>query len=334
MTAGRGGTVEDRTRTLAPPGGDLIDIVVRDGCGAGRALAAGPTSPAATKAGGGARRPASSSRAQPSPRATGTSSVTAAAPRKLDLFARYANRYDRDRRFVLSVDKPGGDRYGPTGSSQPIRSWVCCTFRIGVGSSAWTGEASTNRYCWGGAAVAATWLSVGAGGAVGAAVEAPGGHGEDGTGRGRGETPQDVRREAARRADGLQLEKGKASIPARFIEVNEGDTLHIEFTNTMDVRASLHVHGLDYEISSDGTAMNKSDVEPGGTRTYTWRTHKPRTSQRRLAAGQRGLLALPRPRRRHRTRHRGHPQRPVRPGDRARRGTCCRTPRTQSSSTT
>ncbi|CAM5618455.1 hypothetical protein STENM327S_07232 [Streptomyces tendae] len=43
----------------------------------------------------------------------------------------------------------------------------------------------------------------------------------------------------------------------------------------MDVRASLHVHGLDYKISSDGTAMNKSDVEPGGTRTYTWRTHKP-----------------------------------------------------------
>ncbi|GGL74162.1 copper oxidase [Streptomyces anthocyanicus] len=74
---------------------------------------------------------------------------------------------------------------------------------------------------------------------------------------------------------GYGFEKGKASVPGPLIEVNEGDTLHIEFTNTMDVRASLHVHGLDYEISSDGTAMNKSDVEPGGTRTYTWRTHKP-----------------------------------------------------------
>ncbi|MFF8097391.1 multicopper oxidase domain-containing protein [Streptomyces sp. NPDC016675] len=74
---------------------------------------------------------------------------------------------------------------------------------------------------------------------------------------------------------GYGLEKGKASIPGPLIELNEGDTLHIEFTNTMDVRASLHVHGLDYEISSDGTAANKSDVEPGGTRTYTWRTHKP-----------------------------------------------------------
>ncbi|GGW76129.1 hypothetical protein GCM10010340_63290 [Streptomyces griseoloalbus] len=37
------------TRTFAPPGGDVMDIVVRDGSGAGRALAAGPdSSPAAT----------------------------------------------------------------------------------------------------------------------------------------------------------------------------------------------------------------------------------------------------------------------------------------------
>ncbi|GGV52710.1 hypothetical protein GCM10010293_65400 [Streptomyces griseoflavus] len=37
------------TRTFAPPGGDLMDIVVRDGSGAGRALAAGPdSSPALT----------------------------------------------------------------------------------------------------------------------------------------------------------------------------------------------------------------------------------------------------------------------------------------------
>lgn len=74
---------------------------------------------------------------------------------------------------------------------------------------------------------------------------------------------------------GYGFEKGKASIPGPLIELNEGDTVHIEFENTMDVAASLHVHGLDYEISSDGTKLNKSDVEPGGTRTYTWRTHAP-----------------------------------------------------------
>ena len=74
---------------------------------------------------------------------------------------------------------------------------------------------------------------------------------------------------------GYGYEKGKASIPGPLIELNEGDTIHIEFENTMDVAVSLHVHGLDYEITSDGTKQNKSDVEPGGTRTYTWRTHAP-----------------------------------------------------------
>ncbi|MEV0844665.1 multicopper oxidase domain-containing protein [Streptomyces sp. NPDC049954] len=74
---------------------------------------------------------------------------------------------------------------------------------------------------------------------------------------------------------GYGLEKGKASVPGPLIELNEGDTLHIDFENTMDVDASLHVHGLDYEISSDGTRMSNSHVPPGGHRTYTWRTHKP-----------------------------------------------------------
>ncbi|MFE2677912.1 multicopper oxidase domain-containing protein [Streptomyces hygroscopicus] len=74
---------------------------------------------------------------------------------------------------------------------------------------------------------------------------------------------------------GYGLEKGKASIPGPLIELTEGDTLHIEFENTMDVTASLHVHGLDYDVASDGTQLNRSAVEPGGTRTYTWRTHTP-----------------------------------------------------------
>lgn len=74
---------------------------------------------------------------------------------------------------------------------------------------------------------------------------------------------------------GYGFEKGKASIPGPLIELNEGDTAHIEVENTMDVAASLHVHGVDYEISSDGTKLSRSQVEPGDTRTYTWRTHAP-----------------------------------------------------------
>ncbi len=83
----------------------------------------------------------------------------------------------------------------------------------------------------------------------------------------------------AKRLDDKQMgygfEKGEASIPGPLIELTEGDTLHIEFENTMDVPASLHVHGLDYKIRDDGTTSTGGGVEPGDTRTYTWRTHVP-----------------------------------------------------------
>ncbi|WP_335932965.1 multicopper oxidase domain-containing protein [Streptomyces sp. PTD5-9] len=74
---------------------------------------------------------------------------------------------------------------------------------------------------------------------------------------------------------GYGLEKGRATIPGPLIELNEGDTLHIELHNAMDVPVGLHAHGVDYDVASDGTRLNRSTVEPGGTRTYTWRTHTP-----------------------------------------------------------
>ena len=43
---------------------------------------------------------------------------------------------------------------------------------------------------------------------------------------------------------GYGFEKGKASVPGPLIEITEGDTLHIEFENTTDVDASLHVRFL------------------------------------------------------------------------------------------
>ncbi|MEV7807710.1 multicopper oxidase domain-containing protein [Microbispora sp. NPDC088329] len=72
---------------------------------------------------------------------------------------------------------------------------------------------------------------------------------------------------------GYGLEPGKATIPGPLIEMIEGETLEIELVNNADVTASLHVHGVDYETTSDGTRMNDSVVEPGGRRTYVWRTH-------------------------------------------------------------
>ncbi|WP_405148171.1 multicopper oxidase domain-containing protein [Sphaerisporangium sp. NBC_01403] len=68
---------------------------------------------------------------------------------------------------------------------------------------------------------------------------------------------------------GYGLEPGKATIPGPLIEMVEGETLEIEMVNNLDVTASLHVHGVDYETTSDGTRMNDSVVEPGGRRTYT-----------------------------------------------------------------
>lgn len=74
---------------------------------------------------------------------------------------------------------------------------------------------------------------------------------------------------------GYGLKPGEASIPGPLLEMYEGDTLHIEVVNTLDVAASLHVHGVDYTIDSDGTHMTDSVVEPGKKRLYTWKSHAP-----------------------------------------------------------
>ncbi|MFF3377410.1 multicopper oxidase domain-containing protein [Streptomyces sp. NPDC002680] len=128
------------------------------------------------------------------------------------------------------------------------------------------------RVLLGGAAVA-TSLSVApeAGSATAAAVLPPK------TAPAGGEV-RHIQLYAERLADGQMgygFAKGTASVPGPLIELNEGDTAHITLENTTDVAVSLHVHGLDYEISSDGTKLSRSEVEPGGSRTYTWRTHSP-----------------------------------------------------------
>ncbi|MFI9569882.1 multicopper oxidase domain-containing protein [Microbispora rosea] len=76
---------------------------------------------------------------------------------------------------------------------------------------------------------------------------------------------------------GYGLEPGKPTIPGPLIEMIEGETLEIELVNNSNVTASLHVHGVDYETTSDGTRINDRVVEPGGRYVYTWRTHAPTT---------------------------------------------------------
>ncbi|MBW3657060.1 MAG: multicopper oxidase domain-containing protein [Actinobacteria bacterium] len=81
---------------------------------------------------------------------------------------------------------------------------------------------------------------------------------------------------------------GSASIPGPLIELIEGDCVDVSVTNRVPAATleelrdrypqphgtplgvSLHVHGVKYTASSDGTAHTGSWVPPGETRTYTW----------------------------------------------------------------
>ncbi|MFD4191075.1 multicopper oxidase domain-containing protein [Amycolatopsis thermoflava] len=72
---------------------------------------------------------------------------------------------------------------------------------------------------------------------------------------------------------GYGLAPGGATVPGPVLEMWEGDTLEIDLVNTTDRVLSLHPHGVDYDVNSDGTLMNGSAVMPGQTRRYTWRSH-------------------------------------------------------------
>lgn len=71
---------------------------------------------------------------------------------------------------------------------------------------------------------------------------------------------------------GYGLAPGKATIPGPLLEIWEGDTLEIELVNNTDQRLSIHPHGVNYEVASDGSPHNDSFNEPNETRTYTWRS--------------------------------------------------------------
>ncbi|MFF2622652.1 multicopper oxidase domain-containing protein [Oerskovia jenensis] len=80
---------------------------------------------------------------------------------------------------------------------------------------------------------------------------------------------------AERIADGLVgygLEPGAATVPGPVLEMWEGETLEITLVNTTDQRLSIHPHGVNYDVNSDGSPFNDSFNEPGETRTYVWST--------------------------------------------------------------
>jgi FtsP/CotA-like multicopper oxidase with cupredoxin domain len=81
---------------------------------------------------------------------------------------------------------------------------------------------------------------------------------------------------------GYGLEPGKATVPGPILQIWEGDTLEIDLVNNTDKRLSIHPHGVDYSVGSDGTPLNDSFNEPGQRRTYVWRTKAPSKGPRDL----------------------------------------------------
>lgn len=74
---------------------------------------------------------------------------------------------------------------------------------------------------------------------------------------------------------GYGLSPGKATVPGPILEIWEGDTLEIELINNTGQRLSIHPHGVNYTVDSDGSPLNASFNEPGERRTYIWRTQAP-----------------------------------------------------------
>jgi manganese oxidase len=74
---------------------------------------------------------------------------------------------------------------------------------------------------------------------------------------------------------GYGLAPGESKVPGPIIEMTEGECLEVTLQNDSNQRLSLHPHGVDYTVSSDGTPLNKGCVAPGGSRTYIWSTHEP-----------------------------------------------------------
>jgi FtsP/CotA-like multicopper oxidase with cupredoxin domain len=74
---------------------------------------------------------------------------------------------------------------------------------------------------------------------------------------------------------GYGLEPGRATVPGPVLEMWEGDTLEIELINNTDERLSIHPHGVNYDVASDGSPLNASFNEPGQRRTYVWSTQAP-----------------------------------------------------------
>jgi len=66
------------------------------------------------------------------------------------------------------------------------------------------------------------------------------------------------------------------TVPGPTLRIRVGDTVVIHFTNELNLRHSIHLHGLRYTIENDGSqAYPASMPGPGETYTYTYEATRP-----------------------------------------------------------
>ena len=66
------------------------------------------------------------------------------------------------------------------------------------------------------------------------------------------------------------------TVPGPTLRVRVGDLVRIHFTNNLDLRHSIHLHGLRYTIENDGSqAYPASMPGPGQSYTYTYEATRP-----------------------------------------------------------
>ena len=66
-----------------------------------------------------------------------------------------------------------------------------------------------------------------------------------------------------------------AHVPGPALTMYEGECLAVKLINQSDGPASVHAHGVDYTVESDGTPLTQTCTPAGGTRTYVFAAHKP-----------------------------------------------------------
>jgi FtsP/CotA-like multicopper oxidase with cupredoxin domain len=76
---------------------------------------------------------------------------------------------------------------------------------------------------------------------------------------------------------GYGLSPDKPTIPGPTITMYEGDCIEVTLVNDTDQLISLHPHGVDYTVASDGTSVNGGCVPPGRSKTYVWSSHTEHT---------------------------------------------------------